>query len=326
MPQQPIVEPSDSEVDDPITPNKLALRSPQVPVTLTDLAALKDEGVSIIETRARIVAAARLHAIRATSPEDWVLNKAPDDLGGQIVGYLQDAGADRVRDIFGIEIRNVSNPEKIVGTDPNTFHFIVRGSGICKLTRQVVENMEGGRASTDEFCRDKTGTDLELAVRKAARANLDGGITRELAGLKSVPVDELSAAWTGTSKRIEQCRLGRGFGSRDIRMGARDEKLDVDPPVCPHCNSTGVLRPAKGTRKAFFGCPKYSSHPNQKWIVDAAEWIAKQKAAPAAPAAAAAAPAQNGKEGKDKPSAAKQPPMTAADIPFGGNREPGQEG
>src|SRR5262249_21362077 len=183
--------------DDPVvdTPSTaLELRRPDTPLTLSDLAALKGEAVEIIEARIQVLETLRKAAIRATSPPDWLLFKSPEEQGGQIVGYLQDCGADRVRDLYGIEIFNVSKPEKVVGNDPAIFHYLITGSGRCKLTRQVLEEVEGGRSSTDDFCQGKSGLDLELAVRKAARANLDGNITRELAGMKSVPTEAIAAA------------------------------------------------------------------------------------------------------------------------------------
>lgn len=253
----------------------LDLRRPDVPITIADLAARKAEGIEIIEARGVVLATARKIGLRLTSPPDWVLFKAPEEHGGQIVGYLQDAGADRVRDVTGIEIFDVSTPEKVVGAQPGEFHYIVRGSGRCKLTGQIVETMEGGRSSTDDFARGKAGVELELLIRKAARANLDGNIVRELAGMKAVPVEDLESAWSGTHKKIDQCRLGRGFGTRDERLGARSEKgPDIDPPICPHCKTPGVYRPAKGTRAPFYGCPNYTKHPDQKFIVDAAKWLA----------------------------------------------------
>jgi hypothetical protein len=298
-------------VDDDDPAEALELRHPGVPVTLGELAARKGEAVEIIEARIQVLETLRRASIRATSPADWLLFKSPDEQGGQIVGYLQDCGADRVRDLFGIEVFGVSKPEKVVGVDPKIFHYLITGSGRCKLTRQVLEEVEGGRSSTDDFCKGKEGLDLELTVRKAARANLDGNITRELAGMKSVPVDDLTAAWAGTSKKVEDCRRGRGFGTRDERLGARTEKApDVDPPICPHCQSKGQYRPAKGTRGAFYGCPKWEKHADKKFIVDAAEWVAKAQ--------------QQQPQKPPPPAAAAGAPLTANEV-FGA-REPGSEG
>jgi hypothetical protein len=280
----------------------LALRDPGVPVSLNELAALKGEAIEIIEARVQVLETLRKAAIRATSPEDWLLFKSPDEQGGQVVGYLQDCGADRVRDLYGIEIFEVSRPERIGGNDPKIFHYLIEGSGRCKLTRQILERVEGGRSSMDDFCRGKSGADLELAVRKAARANLDGNITRELAGMKSVPAKELEAAWAGTSKSVQNCRLGRGFGTAGERLGANKETApDVPPPICKVCGTPGKYREGKNGRGAFYGCPNYTKHHDQKWTVDAEKWVADQKkaAAPSASTAPAAAGARRepGEEG-----------------------------
>lgn len=310
------------DVNDPPSTSTLELRRPDIPVTLSELAALKGEAVEIIEARVQVLETLRKASIRATSPEDWLLFKAPEEQGGQVVGYLQDAGADRVRDLYGIEIFDVSKPEKVVGTEPGVFTYLISGSGRCKLTRQIVEVMEGGRSSTDDFCKGKTGVELELLVRKAARANLDGNITRELAGMKSVPLDDLQRAWVGTPKLIERCRRGRGFGTRDERVGGRSEKApDLDPPICPHCQSKGVYRQAKGDRKAFWGCPKFESHKEQRWFVDAEKWAKESAAKQATTAATTTAPPAAANARPAHPPVDK--PLHADEI-FG--REPGIEG
>jgi len=311
----------DDNVPMPVDP--LEARRPDVPITLSELAAEKGEAVEIINARALVLQTLRKAAILATSPEDWLLFKAPDEQGGQVVGYLQDCGADRVRDLYGIEIFNVSKPEKVVGSEPGVFHYLITGSGRCKLTRQVLEDVEGGRSSTDDFCKDKKGVELELAVRKAARANLDGNISRELAGLKSVPISELEEVWKGTAKKIEQCRRGRGFGTRDQRLGGGerpDEGVDV-PPQCRVCKKPMVLR--KGSKGYFYSCADYKQHQDagqKSFTIDLDKWkeeLAKRATAatPEQPAAAAASPAK------------VEPP--SADEVFGtksAGRVPGQEG
>jgi len=327
------------------------MRHPGTPTTINELAALKGEALEVIEARVLVIETLRRASIRATSPADWLLFKSPEEQGGQIVGYLQDCGADRVRDLWGIEVYNVGKPEKVAGLDPAVFTYLITGSGRCKITRQVLEEVEGGRSSTDDFCKGKTGADLELSVRKAARANLDGGITRELAGMKSVPSAEIEAAWVGTTKKIGDCRRGRGFGTHEERLGARSEKApDIDPPICPHCQSVGVFRQGKNGRPGFYGCPKYQSHADKRWLVDGPEWQAgaAQRAAQAATATGAAASTSTTGAGPGgAPGAKATAPATAgrvsselqADEVFGpphgarrqgtpppANREPGEEG
>jgi hypothetical protein len=254
------------------------IRHPGIPTTVEALAARgPGEAIEILEARIAVLETARKRAIRITSPEDWLLFRRDD---GRITGYLQDAGCERIRDITGIEVFDVGEPVRVAAHDARSFMYLIRGSGRSKLTGQVVEAMEGGRESTDDFCRDKKGAQLELAVRKAARANLDGGITRELAGLKSVPLEELQAAWQGTAKNWEHCPKGRGFGTKDERLGATREGVpDVDPPICPVCKIPLVYRGAKGNRAPFYGCRNYETHPEQKVIVNAAKWLEEQKRA-----------------------------------------------
>ena len=74
-----------------IPADALTLRRPDIPVTLSELAALKGEALEVVNARVQVLETLRKAAIRMTSPEDWLLFKSPDDQGGQIVGYLQDA-------------------------------------------------------------------------------------------------------------------------------------------------------------------------------------------------------------------------------------------
>jgi hypothetical protein len=301
MPNQPthVVESDVEDLDlneEPREAQALAVRAPAGPATVIDLAAQRHyvERATAIGV---VVATMRAQSLLQTHPEDWVMFKAPEEHGGQIVCYLQDNGCDRVRPIWGIEIHHVSEPKKIEAAD-GSFMYIITGDGRCSTSGTSVERAEGGRSSTDEFCRGKTGSDLEMAVRKAARANLDGNIVRELAGLAAVPLDELQRVWQGTHKRVEQCRRGRGFGSHSERIGGRSEKApDVDPPICAVCGKTGVYREGRNGRGAFYGCPGYQQHADKKWTVDAKDWEAQQKAAAkAAPPPEAAGPPLHGDE------------------------------
>lgn len=325
---------NEPEVLDPEVPDDtlpvVRLRHPAVPVNIDELAALKGAAIEVIDARIQILETARFRAIRMTHPEDWVLFKSPDD---RITAYLQDAGCERVRDILGIEVFDIISPQKVVAPDGKSFGYIITGRGRSRLTLQEVEAMEGGRESTDDFCKDLSGVKQDLRVRQAARANLDGNVVRELAGLKNVPLEELLRAWEGTGKKAEHCRKGRGFGTRDERLGAiRESEPQVEPPTCPHCPPVNGMpvklkyRAAKGDRKAFFGCPNFESHPNRKVIVDAAQWIAKQQQAaqPAVtPEASQPAPPQNTAKASNGHQASPQsrtenpPPLSDEDINFG---------
>jgi len=265
------VEPADS------MPADLALRDPRVPVTLDQLAAQRELAAAVLDARITILETVRRRAIRMTYPSDWNLYR---DREGTVIGYLSDAGCERCRDILGIEVFNVSAPVKVPNGD-GSFLYLQSAAGRSKLTTQVVEQMEGGRSSSEDFCKGVTGAQLELLVRKATRANLDGNIARELMGMKSVPLAELQDAWQGTGKDWNQARKARGFGSQSERLGATREGVpDVPPPTCPVCKGPDGAplalehRAAKGNRGAFYGCRNYATHPTQKVFVDAAEWVA----------------------------------------------------
>ena len=240
---------------------ELPMEHPGREVSLSELAARQGEGLAIIEARAKILETLRKAAIRATSPEDWLLFK---DRKGAVIGYLQDCGCDRVRDLYGIEIQDVGRPEKVSGEDGQSFTYLIMGGGYCGITHQTVESIEGGRSSNDDFVKDKYGVELELAVRKAARANLDGNITRELAGLKSVPLQELNEAWKDSNKDSSNCRLGRGFGSGAERQGADMQTgagvPQSEAPSCPKCQGPMKFKQGvEGKYEAFWSCQKYAS-------------------------------------------------------------------
>ena len=268
--------------DDPPA-DLLALRDPRTGATLDQLSTHRQVAHEILDARITILETARKRAIRITYPSDWNLYK---DREGVVIGYLCDAGCERVRDILGIEVFNVSRPERVTSPDGG-FLWLQTADGRSKFTTQVVENMEGGRSSTEDFCRGVTGPALDLLVRKATRANLDGNIARELMGMKSVPLQELQDAWSGTNKDWNQCRKARGFGSQEERLGAaKADTPDVPPPTCPVCKDAQgnplplEYRAAKGNRAAFYGCRFYSKHEQTKVIVDAAKWAGQAKTPP----------------------------------------------
>lgn len=285
----------------PVDAEPVALAPARVPYTLDELAARKREAIEIVTAKYEMLKGVRNWALRALWPQDLVLFRSPD---GLVTAFLEDAGCDRVRPYFGIEIRDVSVPVKTVSpADPNAYYYTVTASGVCKLTGEILEPIEGGRSSTEEFVKHVTDPlQKDLLVRKAARASADGIVVRTLAGLQSIAEEELTAAWTGTTKRVDQCRKGRGYGTTTERLGGvRESDPNVPPPVCPHCKATAKYRPARGNRSAFYGCPNWEKHPQQKFTVDAEEWVAQQS----------------------KNKTAAPPP---SDETLFGDREPGQEG
>ena len=272
------------EIVPPEEPTAVELRRPAAPMTIEEIAALKGGAQEVIEARIGVLVTLRKAALKVTHPEDWLLFQ---DKEGRVVGYLQDAGCDRVRDLYGIEIFDVGDPEKIEGENTGEFFFTIIGSGRCKLTNQTVEKVIGGRGSNEDFVKDKTGMQKQLDVMKAARANLDGNLTRELAGLKSVPQAELVSAWEGTHKKIENCRHGRGFGSQAERQGALEH---VEAPECPDHKKKmnfvkgGIARGSGKAYPAFWSCPdrscKKHNIADSKWREELASRSKTEEAAP----------------------------------------------
>ncbi len=264
------------------------LRRPAVPVTITDLAEREDEGVAIIEARNTIIRTLRKASIAVTSPTDWILFKSKD---ASVTGYLQDCGADRVRALWGIEVHPAPSIAPMWGferteAEDGSFAYTIRGSGVSRVTGETVSDLEGTRLSTEDFVKLDTGIAREVKVKKAARANLDGGIVRELTGLRSVPIQELEDAWQGSWKKTTMCIRGRGFGSGAERAGAQTQEAPhVQPgagPVCGICGAKAKFWPA-GTGKttgkpysAFWSCPgEREQHPDKKWSIQDKDWQAQ---------------------------------------------------
>lgn len=268
-------------VDDesPIEEGSLTLRGGAVPVTIEELAALSvSAAIKNIEARFTIVDTIRARAVMATFETDWVLFKQPEEQGGQVTGYLMDAGAKRALGGAGVEVYDVSDPMRIDGAEPGTFSIRFYASGRHRVTGQVIEKVLGSRSSTDDACKGLTGVPLEDKVLKMARANCDGNVARKLIGLQNFPADELVRIWSRLTppRTIEKCNRGRGFGSREERQG-RGAAPSVPPPKCPHCGSEGVWRAGKDGKPDFYFCPTHTKHPNKKWFLDAGPWIAQQE-------------------------------------------------
>lgn len=226
---------------------------------LSRLSLRVNDALEVVSTRVRVLEKLRQAAIQLTNPEDWLLYRNAES--GRETAYLQDCGCERIRDLFEIDIFNIQPAEKI--SDGTDFVYLIVGDGRCRFTGKTIESVEGSRSSTDDFVKYKSGIELQLAVRKAARANLDGSIVRELTGMSSVPREELDAAWEGMSKTSDRCVKARGYGS-----GA-ERRMDDPSLKCPKCGS-GMRFVKAGFRQdgsaydPFYSCRNY---PKCKGVV-----------------------------------------------------------
>jgi len=274
-------------------------------LSLAELSKQLGVGVQTLQAAIDLWNNLRRAALSLTAPEDWLLFRDPE---GRITCYLQDCGCARVRPLYGISIYNVSKPEKMTQTD-GSFTYIISGSGFCARSLGQVESIEGARSSTDDFITKQnpplTGTALDLAVRKAARSNLDGSITRELAGLESVPLEEIMEIYqkTDPTKVRARFREGRGFGKKGERSFQGEMAPDkVQPPKCPKCHIDMVLR--KGNKGSFYGCPNFRSK-DCKETLNESDWLEQL---------AARKPATNGTT-EEKSGFTKASEVAAATFP-----------
>lgn len=267
-------------VEEPLVEEgSLTLRNGAVPVTIEELAAIASSAaIKNIESRFTIVDTIQVRAIMALFPTDIVVFKAPEESGGQVTGYVMDAGLKRALQAGGIEIFGVSDPVRIEGSEPGTFSIRYWGSGRSTITGHVIEKVLGARSSTDDACKGLTGIALEDKVLKMARANLDGNIGRKLLGLQNLPAERIQHAWSRCNppRSLEQCPRGRGFGTREDRQGV-GKAPSVTPPKCTVCGTDGVWRAGKDGKPDFYFCPNHQKHPaGKKWFQDAPAWVAKQ--------------------------------------------------
>ena len=244
--------------------------------TIEELAQ-SDQGKAFLERAIDIMKTLRAASIALTYPHDWVLFKAED----RITGYLQDVGCQRIRDMWGIEIFNISDWTRVEGEDKE-FSYTLTADGMCKRTGGVVEKITGTRYSYEDFIvkRRLNKLQIEAEVKKAARANLDGSIVRELAALKSVPAEELDQVWAaagmGGYKTTKLCPKGRGFGSQAERQGANIKQSDEIPaelqPMCQQCDPpyrmkfvpSGVSKTNDRPYDAFWTCTRNKDHKTVK--------------------------------------------------------------
>lgn len=267
----------ETNTNTPINPEVIDERElirPGVPVSAEDLALLEEgRGEKIILARAQILATARGASIRATFPNDWTLFRTDQN---QIYGFLGDQGCERCNDIWGIRLSNFGprpiNPfwEKREGKTEEEYSIRLVADAYCELTRQTYLQMEGFGYSDDQDAQQVSAAQKrEDRVANHSRRNLAGRVMRRAGGLEAVPIEEIQKQWEGTTKSVERCNLGRGFGSKDERLGgAGAQGIDqADIPMCDLCQIKLVYRPGKGDRGAFWGCPQWDKHKETKVII-----------------------------------------------------------
>lgn len=158
-------------------------------------------GLTLRNTEEAIEAinALQIASIRLTYPEDWVLFRAKD---GAEICYLQDAGCERVRPLWGIDFDRVSLKEDVDDRMLEDGNYVAEAIIRCRcaLTGETIEEM-GFRSSAGFFGPEwekvtKAESAVEIArlkanIRKASIVNGKGRCIRTVSGLAQVPVSKL---------------------------------------------------------------------------------------------------------------------------------------
>lgn len=266
--EDPNAKPVEAEV---VPPDTTIIRTQAA--TIEELSQT-DEGKIKLARGIEIMKVLRSASIAFTYPHDWVLFKAEE----RITGFCQDAGCQRFADFWGIEIYNLGEWIRTEDPDTKDFSWTITGDGLSKRTGLVVTGISGTRYSYEEFItrRRLPRLQIETEVKKAARANLHGSIVRELAGLKSVPIEELDQVWStagmGAYKTSKLCPRGRGFGTGNERAGGASAEKNggidqADIPVCEYCDPPVKLVYREKGDPPFWGCPNYNKHSAKRMII-----------------------------------------------------------
>lgn len=196
--------------------------------SLVDQLQKMDDYALVFKRRVEILQMCREVAIKATQPEDWVLNKAKD---GSVVAMLKASGAEEMAKYYGIQIYNVRplgpNGEfapEIIQTDEGV---TLRAwcDARSMLTGQTIHSMEASRSSTEKFIGRVY--DGELVKMADLRASLWTLLTQ------TKPVRILAAASRmpepALKKMIDtsRCTKGSGYGRSDERAAESVTDDDV---------------------------------------------------------------------------------------------------
>ena len=202
----------------------------------------------------------------ATFPTDWVVFKQPEEQGGQITGYLMDAGAKRALAGAGVEVFDVSEPQRIEGTEPGTFSIRFFASGRSVITNQVIEKVLGSRSSIGRRVQGPDGRaargqgveDGAGQLRRQRRAQVDraaelsGRSNSRACGRGSIRRAASSSATGGAASA--RAKIARGAGSAP----------NVPVPKCPHCQIAGRVARRQGRQARLLLLPEPSGSTPRK--------------------------------------------------------------
>lgn len=171
-------------------------------------------------------------ALKITTEHDWVL------IGGQ--PYLQESGATKVANLFGVSWQLIGAPSVVADADGyKTYTYKAR----FMLNNRFVE-CEGSRSMKEDFFagggKDKQGNPkppkkpdeiVERDVQLAAYTNcINNGVKRLIPGLRNIDVKTLEDAGFEVGKI-------RGYTFKDGSKGGASKKADASGLFCSKCNA-----------------------------------------------------------------------------------------
>jgi len=186
-----------------------------------------EDAAIVFQRRIDLLETCRNAAIRATNPEDWILNR---DRSGKELAMLKASGANVVAMFYGITVENVRprgkhgefEPDVTIGSDGRTLRAWC--DAYSNVTGRSIRNLEASRSSTEKFIgRGPDAGELVAGsdLRSAVYTLLLTKSVRVLAGMSQIPKAVLDDAWKGTGKTTERCVKGSGYGTAKDRA-ARD--------------------------------------------------------------------------------------------------------
>lgn len=203
---------------------------------------LADRAEKIIAATNRIMEA----ALKITNEMDWVL------IGG--TPYLQESGASKVAQLFGISTQIIGNPTVEVDAEGyKTYTYKIR----FMMKDRFVE-CEGSRSMKEDFFakqgKDADGNQKPLKkpdeiderdVKMAAYTNaLNNGIKRMIAGLRNIDVATLERNGFDTSKM-------KGYTFKEGSKGGTKKAAEDSGLVCSKCGKAVTQKVASYSQSKF---------------------------------------------------------------------------
>jgi hypothetical protein len=224
----------------------------------TGALAYRADSRQVFERFAETMASFRMCCLRTLDPADLVRQKTDPP-----TALLRSCGAVKIAPFLGLSIRPLppaTDLTPIPFEEDGRKGFLVRGRFSASFLRLVDIEVEASRRADEQFTGrgvDTSGnftsrTDERVSaatgdLRRATRSLLLTAAVRQC-GFKSIPLADLTEAWQGTRKRIDQIPGGHGFGTSRDRTA--EGVTDVDVKAAARALGEELLRRTGGDKSA----------------------------------------------------------------------------